>query len=71
LKKVIHFLFSHDESTNSDMENSISEADTCYLEAVQLEKLCHALKQRQVEHFQIAQLEQQESYQRNAFWNYL
>ena len=71
LKKVIHFLFSHDEPTGSEMENYISEADTYYLEAVQFEKLCHALKQRQAEHFQIAQLEQQENYQRNAFWNYL
>ena len=67
LKKVIHFLLSHDEPTGLEMENSISEADTYYLEAVQLEKLCHVLKQRQTEHFQIAQLEQQESYQRNAF----
>lgn len=71
LKKVIHFLFSHDEPTGTEVENSISEADTYYLEAVQFEKLCHALKQRQAEHFQIAQLEQQENYQRNALWNYL
>lgn len=63
LKKVIHFLFSHDKPTGSEIENSISEADTYYLEAVQLEKLCHILKQRQAEHFQITQLEQQESYQ--------
>ena len=28
LKKVIHFLFSHDEPTGLEMENSISEAAT-------------------------------------------
>ncbi|ATO19396.1 hypothetical protein BS636_06845 [Acinetobacter sp. LoGeW2-3] len=71
LKKIIHFLFSRNESTSLETEDSISEADTYYLEALQFESLCHTLKQHQVEHFQIAQLEQQETYQRNAFWNYL
>lgn len=71
LNTIINFLFSRDKTVSSKDFHASSEAQNYYLQALQLESLCYTLQQRQAKRFNLERLEQQQSYQRNAIWNYL
>ncbi|WP_347453489.1 SEL1-like repeat protein [Acinetobacter thermotolerans] len=71
LKTIINFLRSRNHVATASKIKPSSEAHTYYVQALQFESFCHTLQRLQDKRFDVVHFEQQQTYQRNAVWNYI